>query len=189
VTIKHCKLVLIILVWSTICVGQMARGEPPVSREYALKAAFLYNFAQFVEWPKEAFPDESTPIVFCIVGEDPFGIALEPMKGRAIRGRKTVIKRGVKPDELTKCHICFVSRSEGKNLAKILAELRDWDGLTVSDMEGFAQRGGVIGLVTVEDGIHLEINVDAAERAGLTVSSRLLKLAKIIGGDAGRKGN
>jgi hypothetical protein len=186
---KPCRLVLIILVWSIICVGQMARGEPPVSREYALKAAFLYNFAKFVEWPKEAFPDESTPIAICIVGDDPFGIALEAVKGRAVRGRKTVIKRGVKPDELTTCHICFVSRSEEENLAESLAELRDCHALTVSDVEGFAQRGGVIGLVTVEDGIHLEINVDAAERAGVTVSSRLLKLAKIIRGDTGGREN
>lgn len=188
-TIKHCKLALIILVWSMMCIGQMARGEPPVSREYALKAAFLYNFAKFMEWPKEAFPDESTPIVLCIVGEDPFGMALDSVKGRAVRGRKTVIKRGVKPGELKKCHICFVSGSEEENLGKILAELRDRHALTVSDVEGFAQRGGVISLITVEDGIHLEINVDAAERAGLTVSSRLLKLAKIIRGETGRKEN
>ena len=169
--------------------GQTARGEPPVSREYAIKAAFLYNFAKFVEWPNEAFQDESTPIDLCIVGEDPFGTALEPVKGRAVRGRKTVIKRGVKPDELRKCHICFISRSEEENLAKLLTELRDWQALTVSDVEGFAQRGGVIGLVTVEDEIHLEINIDAAERAGLTVSSRLLKLARIIRGDTGRRDN
>jgi hypothetical protein len=186
---KPCKLVLIILVWGMMFMGQMARGEPPVSREYALKAAFLYNFAKFVEWPKVAFPNESAPIAICIVGDDPFGTALEAVKGRAVRERKTVMKRGVKPDDLRACHICFVSRSEGENLAKILAELRDCHALTVSDVEGFAQRGGVIGLVTVEDEIHLEINVDAAERAGLTVSSRLLKLAKIIRSETGRRDN
>ena len=188
-TMKPYKLVLILLVWSMMGIGQMAQGEPPVSREYALKAAFLYNFAKFVEWPKEAFPDESTPIVLCIVGEDPFGTALEPVKGRPVHGRKTVIKRDVKPDELTTCHICFVGRPEEENLARILAELRDRHALTVGDVEGFAQRGGVIGLVTVEDEIHLEINVDAAERAGLTVSSRLLKLGRIITGETGSREN
>lgn len=186
-TMKPYKLVLIILVWSLMGTGSLARGEPPVSREYALKAAFLYNFAKFVEWPKEAFPDAPTPIALCIVGEDPFGMALEPVRGRAIRGRQTVIKRGAKPDELRTCHVCFVSRSEKDNLTKILAEFRDKHALTVSDVEGFAERGGVIGLVTVEDGIHLEINIDAAERAGLTVSSRLLNLARIIRGDARRR--
>lgn len=188
-TLKPNKLVLIILVWTIICVGPMARGEPPVSREYALKAAFLFNFAKFVEWPKKAFLDESTPIVFCVLGEDPFGTALDPVKGRTVRGRKTVIRRSVKPDELTTCHICFVSKSEEEHLPGILEEVRDWHALTVSDVEGFAELGGVIGLVTVEDGIDLEINLEAADRAGLTVSSRLLKLAKIIRGDTGRKEN
>ena len=91
-----------------------------------------------------------------------------------------VIKHCAKLDQLDKCHLLFVSRSEEKNLPEILAKIKNWNTLTVSDMEGFAQSGGVINFVTVEKKIRFEINLDAAERADLKISSKLLRLAKIV---------
>ena len=146
--------------------------------EYEVKAAFLYNFAKFVEWPEEAFRDSTAPITIGILGKNPFqGELREVIKGKTVQGRKLDVRR-VK-GHLT-CHILFIASSEKDNLKKILQRLAGSCALTVSDIEDFASRGGIIGFLTEENRVRFEINVDAAERAGLRVSSKLLKLAKVV---------
>ena len=171
-----------LVVWVTIAgsFNVHAGSGPGSPTEYQVKAAYLYNFPRFIEWPSSVHWDDQASITLCILGEDPFGGALEPAQGKIVKGRKMVIKHCAKLDQLDKCHLLFVSRSEEKNLPEILAKIKNWNTLTVSDMEGFAQSGGVINFVTVEKKIRFEINLDAAERADLKISSKLLRLAKIV---------
>ena len=177
---RSIKLSLVMCAWVALNAGYNLYAEPSSSREYSVKGAFLYNFAKFVSWPEEAFRDDQMHITLCILGKDPFGGALASVKGKSVKDRKVVIKHCATLDELGKCHILFISRSEEQNLSEILAKVKNWNTLTVSDMEGFAQSGGVNNFVTVEKKIRFEINLDAAERTGLKISSKLLRLAKIV---------
>ncbi|MBI4548186.1 MAG: YfiR family protein [Ignavibacteriae bacterium] len=149
--------------------------------EYQVKAAFLYNFAKFVEWSPETFSDTTTPIVIGILGEDPFEADLDTIvKDKNINGREFVVRRFQALKELEQCHILFISSSEQKDMPKILRRLRNSGMLTVSEVEHFAHIGGMINLVVEENKVRFEINVEAAEREGLKISSQLLKLARIV---------
>lgn len=151
---------------------------PQEAREYLLKAAFLYNFAQFVDWPVDSFKNESAPIHLVILGSDPFGSALETIRDKTVKGRKLVIKRVSRIENLEDCHLLFISASEKGQIKTILHSLRNRSLLTISDLEKFTHLGGVIGLLTVEDKIQFEINLEAAQRNRLKISSELLKLAR-----------
>jgi len=153
-------------------------------REYDLKAVFLFNFAQFVEWPAEAFPDANAPLVIGVLGSDPFGGALDQtVRGEAANGHPFLIKRYNSVDEVSGCHILFISRSETGHLAQIVDRLRGKNTLTVSDADEFAQRGGMILFVTENNRIRLKINVGAARAAKLSLSSKLLRPAEIVGSE------
>ena len=158
-------------------------AEKAAYGEYTVKAAYLYNFAKFVEWPPEVLGDRSVPLSICILGQDPFGDAIDAIKDKSVKGRKLVIRRYSGVEDLKVCHIIFISPSEKENLKGILEKIKDMHVLTVSDMEGFADRGGMINLNKVQKKIRLEINLDAAQHSGLKMSSKLLKIAKIIKGD------
>ena len=149
---------------------------------YKIKAAYLYNFAKFVEWPAEAFTDPSLPLSICIVGEDPFGDALDTIKDKNVKSRKLEIRQHAGNSELKECHILFISPSEKKNLADILEMTKDRHILTVSDMKKFADHGGMIYMNKAKNKIRLEINHEAAKHSGLNMSSKLLKISKIIKG-------
>ncbi|UCF90634.1 MAG: YfiR family protein [Desulfobacterales bacterium] len=168
-----------LLLFSAIT-GKDAFSETSVPREYIVKAAFLYNFAKFVEWPADAFAEIRSPIVLGMLGEDPFGSALDSINHKSVGDREIVIQRLEKLADLKKCHMLFISRSEKNDLDSILAQLSGLNILTVSDMDGFALKGGIIGLFTVGNKIRFEINVDSAKRSGLQISSKLLKLAEIV---------
>jgi len=152
--------------------------------EYQVKAAFLYNFAKFVEWPPDALPNEHSPIVIGILGEDPFGHVLdETVLGKSVNGHELQVTRAKAVQDLKGCQIIFVSSSERKRLPEILANLRGADVLTVGDTEGFAPSGGIIQFTLRENRVRLMVNVEAAERARLKISSRLLALAEIAHDD------
>lgn len=153
----------------------LAATEHP-SMEYQVKAAYLYNFLQFVEWPEEAFKDNQ--INLCVVGEDRFGTALAATAGKTSRGRTIAVKHipSVQP-ELASCHVVFLSRSEGWHEFQVLHELAGRPVLTIGETKGFADRGGVINLVLKGETIRFEINQRAARRNGLKVSAQLLQLA------------
>lgn len=174
------RLTSILLLLLFLTVGLNPTAQASSSREYAIKAVFLYNFAKFVKWPSQSFENSTTPIILCILGKDPFGRLLKPIKDKTVKGKKIIVKYSPKIDGMEKCHVLFVGESEDKQLVRILAKVRDWNVLTVSDIENFSQRGGIIGLTRKEDKIHFEINIDASKRAGLSISSRLLKIARIV---------
>jgi hypothetical protein len=174
--------VLALAVWLTASGTVSAAQDSRTPDEYQVKAAILFNFAKFVEWPDAAFPDSAAPILIGVLGEDPFGSALDAAKNRTVNGRKIQIKRFTTVQEVTACHILFISSSEKGRLAPLLRDLRDFPMLLVGDMEKFAQRGGMINLILQNDTIDFEINVDAVKRAGLKINSRLLNMARIVHG-------
>jgi hypothetical protein len=161
-------------------------ADAPATPEYQVKAALLLQTARFVEWPETAFPDAKAPITVGVVGEDPFGKILErTFKGATVKERPLEVRRFADRDALEPCHILFVSRSESDHLPAILKRLaapgfRAKGPLTVGDLDRFARRGGVIRLALREKRIRIHINVDAANRATLKISSHLLKLATIV---------
>jgi hypothetical protein len=183
------------------------RAEPSSASEYQIKAAFLYNFIQFVDWPEEKSADSNKPIIIGIIGENPFGDAFEPVKNKKVKGRSVIIKRFEsfeelkKPTEknpaspkatpeaskpkssqeietLTECHLLFICSSEQKDLKEIINTIKDHSVLTVGEMGGFLEAGGIINWFVDEKKIRFEINVTVAERSKLKIRSELLRLAK-----------
>jgi hypothetical protein len=153
------------------------RGVP----EYQLKAVFLFNFAQFVEWPPAAVPDSQAPLVLGILGSDPFGRILdETVRGEHLGARPFVVRRYRRVDDVEACDILFISQSEDDRLDEILTRLRERPILTVGDRDGFAARGGMIHFVTDKRRIRLRINLAAVQAAHLTISSKLLRAAEIV---------
>jgi hypothetical protein len=160
--------------------GAAAQASAP-SREYQVKAVFLFNFAQFVDWPPAVFTEENAPLAICVLGNDPFGSYLDDIvRGEQVNSRRLTVQRFRTPDEIKGCQVLFVSRSESKHLEKTLASAREMDALTVSDAEDFASRGGMIQLTMEYGKIRLKINVDAAKASSLTISSKLLRSAEIV---------
>lgn len=156
------------------------RGK--LTREYDLKAAFLFNFGQFVEWPPEAFPESSSPFVMCILGDDPFGKSLDEIVAQeAIRNRRIVVRRHRDVQEISTCHILYVSASETPRLNHILATLGGRHILTVGETDLFTTHNGIIQFLIVENRLRLRINVEAARMAKLSISSQLLRQAEIVG--------
>lgn len=158
-----------------------AHAEVRSSREYQIKAAFLYNFAKFVEWPADRFAEESDPLILCVIGEDPFGNILdETIKGKNIRGRELEIIRLKEVDDLKSCHFLYISTSEQRSLPQIIESIGKASVLTVGEMQDFAELGGIINLITRGNKVRFKINVDVANQAGLKISSRLLRLATVV---------
>ncbi|MGH9432309.1 MAG: YfiR family protein [Terriglobia bacterium] len=163
--------------WTLITVPA-SRTAASAATEYEVKAAYLLNFAKFVQWPVKAAAAQEDAFSICVVGADPFGPALDAIiEGETIGDKKVVARRISKPQDATACRILFISSSEDSELPGVLAALDDSSVLTVSDMPEFTRRGGMIHLILEDRRVRFEINLSAAERAGLTLSSQLLKLA------------
>ena len=159
-----------------------APAQTPVAREYQIKAVFLFNFAQFVEWPPAAFPDETAPLVIGVLGEDPFGPVLdEVVQGESVGGRPLQVRRFGQPEEIGACHILYIARSEAARLGRVVSALKDRGVLTVSDIDGAARSGVMIHFFAENKRIRLRINLEAARQAGLVLSSKLLRPAEIVG--------
>ncbi len=153
------------------------------TREYDLKAAFLYNFLSFVDWPPQALSAPETPFVIGVIGSDPFGSVLNEMvRGERVNGRPIVIRRLSRPAEASQCHILFVSRSEAGGVGEVLRHCRGRAILTVGDMPGFAEAGGMIEFVTEGSRVLLHVNATAAAEAELVISSKLLRVARNVTG-------
>jgi len=179
-------------------IAPKARADSPPSQEYQVKAAFLYNFLQFVDWPEENLADSNEPIIIGIIGKDPFKNAFEPIKNKKVKGRAVVTKRFKSFEDLkkstendipesnqeiktlTKCHLLFICSSEQKNLKEIIDTVKHHSVLTVSEMEGFLESGGIINWLVEDKKVRFEVNTAAAERAKLKIRSNLLRLAKRI---------
>jgi hypothetical protein len=149
--------------------------------EYAVKAAFIYNFAKYIQWPAASASEAKKPFVIGIIGKDPFGQAIDDaMRGLSMQDRTVVVRRLTGIDDVTACSILFISSTEKNNLQRILDVLRKAPVLTVGDMDQFAERGGMINLTTEENRVRFEINVEAIERVGMKPGSHLLRLARIV---------
>ena len=170
----HC-----ILFFSVACL--LCRGTQEVlaqslsSREYEIKAAYLYNFIKYVDWP--SYGDT---ITIGVLGGNPFGTALAPLNGKIVKGRRLLIKEVDSLRDAQKCQIIFVSSSEKSRLQEIFENLKSARVLTVGETQGFASSGGIINFVEENNKVRFEINADAARRTGLNISSELLKLAKLV---------
>jgi hypothetical protein len=155
--------------------------------EYLIKAGFVYNFANLVQWPTASFPQADSPIVIGIVGEDHFGGTLDRvLDGKKVNGRPFAIKRFrsvallAKASDVKECQILYISSSETPHLSELLQLVKGLPVLTIGEMPGFAKSGGIINLVVEDNRVRFEVNVDAAKEADLSISSRLLALARII---------
>jgi hypothetical protein len=159
-----------------------ASGEMPSAiTEYEVKAAFLYKFTLFIDWPKSAFNSKDDPFVIAVLGEDPFEKELDKIAAsETVKGRKIVIARAEKGAAVPFCHILFISSSERKRLAEVLESVRDRPILTVSEIEDFCGQGGGIRFAQENKKVKLRINPQAAKTARLRVRSELLAIAKIV---------
>ena len=161
--------------------GLNLAAQPVATKEYQIKAVFLFNFSQFVEWPTNAFPETQTPLVIGVLGEDPFGTYLEEtVRGETVNNHPLVIQHYRRAEDIKACHILFISQSEAGRLDRIFESLKGRNILTVGDVENFARRGGMIRFITEKNKIRLRINLEAAKAASLTISSKLLRPAEIV---------
>lgn len=156
------------------------RAQSALQREYEIKAAYLYNFINYIDWPTEALPATGGTITIGILGENPFGAALNPLNGKQVKGRTLAVKQVGSVKDLELCQIVFVCNSEKTRVSEILGQLKDSRILTVADIDGFAAQGGIINFISERNKVRFEINPEAARRLGLTISSELLKLAKLV---------
>jgi len=157
----------------------------PVS-EYQVKAAFLYNFAKFIEWPQNADTADMQEFVIGIIGQDPFGSDISVIEGKSVNGQTLRVIQADSLNELKNIRVLFISSSAENRLGEILGKLRGQPVLTVGDTNGYANAGVMINLFKQESKIRFEINPAAAEEAGLRISSHLLRLARIVGQGKGR---
>jgi hypothetical protein len=151
------------------------------AKEYQVKAVFLFNFTQFVDWPVDSFNEATSPFIICIFGEDPFGPYLEKIiAGEKVEEHTIIIKRVSKIEDAKGCHILFINASGVNRLKEILTSVEGQPILTVSDANNFAKNGGVIRMYTEDKKIKIRINLTAAKASELTISSKLLGIADIV---------
>ena len=163
--------------------GNPAHAEPRGSEESLVKAAFIFNFAKFVEWPPNSFADGDSPLVLCVLGEDPIQSALASVAGKMIGAHPLVVKPAASVENTAACHMLFIAGAKRGDFAPILNSLDRRPVLTIGDSEGFAREGVIINLVKARGKIRFEINLEAANRSGLNISSKLLKLAMVVVGN------
>lgn len=150
-----------------------------VADEYQVKAAFLFNFAKFVEWPQFAFKGPDDPIAICVLGRDPFGTALEDVvRNKSVANRGFVVRDVASSQEATKCQILFVTISERKRFRLLLDELKGRSILTVGESDDFTASGGIVNFRLKDQLVRIEIDAAAADKVGLKISSKLLSLAQ-----------
>jgi len=190
--IKTYILLMFVLV---LFAGTQASADTASNREYQLKAAFLYNFIMFVDWPEEKMPDANEPVIIGILGDDPFGQAFEPIKDKKAKERTVIIQRFGRWEDLAKLsredsdrqiaeicksHLLFICDSERQQLQEIMHFIEGHNILTVGQMEDFLTSGGIIKFVIEDDKIRFEINAVSAAKAKLQIRSQLLRLAKKV---------
>jgi hypothetical protein len=168
---------VLVAIW-VLLISINGRTQDSAPTEYQIKAAFIYNFARFVEWPSKAFAGAKSPMVIGVLGDNPFHEDLErTLHAKSIDDHPLVVKQFRSPMEATNCQILFISNSEKAHLPQILEGLKGASILTLGEMDHFTERGGMINFVAEGTKIRFQINNDAAANAGLRVSSKLLALS------------
>jgi hypothetical protein len=177
---RNFRLMLSLSVAAIFTIALPAHADE-VAGEYKVKAAFIYNFAQFVDWPDTAFTSADAPFVVAVVGKDPFeGILEQVVAGKRVGARRVIVKHFDSADQIGPCQILFVPMTEDDSLSGIIQKVQNSAVLTIGESEDFDSSGGCFRFFTDDNKMRFEINQDAAEQAGLRVSSKLLKLAKIF---------
>jgi hypothetical protein len=174
---KFMARILLLLICLTLCAPMAGAAESGKLSEHEVKAAFLFNFIKYVEWPPTAIPRENTYLTICIVGKSPLNDVIESLAGKTVKNRKLVIKLLSRIEDLGECNILFINASVKSSLPQLFAATAGRSILTVSDSKGFATAGGIIEFVPVKDKIRFEINNRVAQQINLRLSSHLLKLA------------
>ncbi|MGA9643344.1 MAG: YfiR family protein [Terriglobales bacterium] len=173
---------LLLLEMILLIFGLAARAQE--TEEYRVKAAFLFHFAQLVDWPVGALGDDKQPLTVCTIGKDPFDGNLETMlQGKLIGARPLQVRHLKERTEIHGCQLLFIGNGERKGVASLLAALKDEAVLTVGESDDFVKQGGMIDLSMENNKVRFDINLDAAVRAKLKISSRLLVLAKNVVGN------
>jgi hypothetical protein len=159
-----------------VCARAHADDAPQGPSEYQVKAAFLYNFVKFIDWPA----GQEGPIELCVLGKDPFGGAIERViAGKAVNGRPLAIRRIGDIAAARTCQVLFVSASEASRVSEITKAVHTWSVLTVSEIDRFSERGGIVTFLMEGQRVRFQINPKAAASAGLKISSKLLQLAVV----------
>lgn len=159
----------------------MLAGGEGLPSEFEIKAIYLVKFIQFVDWPSAAFAGENSPLVIGVLGSDPFGEVLDEVtRDEMIKNRRVTVRRFHNLRDVEGVQVLYVSSSERSRMHSILAAMSGRSVLTVGDVEGFSVEGGVVRFVTENRKVHFRINIDAAKRANLQISSKLLQLAEIV---------
>ena len=161
-------------------------AQDPLEDEALLTAAFIYNFAKFIRWPMGTWTGPKGPLVLCTVGKDELLGSLERLGNERIGGRPVVIRRVDADAGGRECHILYISGSEHRHFARLIEQTLAAPVLTISEIRGFADSGGVIQLFRAKDRIRFKINLDVATRKRLKLSARLLDLAEVIAGETAR---
>ena len=175
--------VLCFLLWLAGFAGLPTATRAQAPGEYQVKAAFIYNFGKFVEWPGEDETSPSDPFRICILGENPFGDEFsQATRGKQIKGHPIVVTPIARADQAAPCHVLFIAATERHAIQKTLEQIQTFRVLTVGESQDFAALGGIIRLELEEGRVRFEVNLTAAERARLKISSRLLGLAKAVTG-------
>jgi hypothetical protein len=180
--LRNIRIVAVCLICVAFALPSRAQtADSPDSSEYLIKAGFIYNFANLMQWPANTFSSPDSPIVIAIVGTDTSGGILdEVLAGKKVNGRPFAVKHLKRGMDLKGCNIVFVSASETAHLDEILHLVKNLPILTIGETPSFALRGGIINFIVVDDKVRFEVNVEAAKQADISISSRLLALAKIV---------
>ncbi|MBA4417332.1 MAG: DUF4154 domain-containing protein [Syntrophus sp. (in: bacteria)] len=177
---SYFRFIIIFLSAITVFATSFTHGEELEFSEYELKAGFIYNIAKFVEWPDKKTADTKKIINLYVLGSDPFGRILDQITGKKVKGKILEVKHIRSPKDLRDCHMLFISSSEREKLPDILESLKDSNILTIGDTNGYGQQGVIINFYMEQKKVRFEVNTNIAKRAKLSISSQLLKLAKII---------
>lgn len=171
------RLVLIVVLGTMVACA--AQGQ--TVDEYQVKAAYMYNFAKFVDWPAQAFDSPAQPIVFCVLGQTPLGQALSnALSGKVVDKRPLVFRQLTDSKQAGKCQVLFISSPDKKQVRQTLDEVKSLNVLTVGEGEDFTNQGGIVRFLLAADRVRLEFNLDAVDDAKLRVSSKLLSLGRTV---------
>jgi hypothetical protein len=187
ITVLVMAVVLVVMITTSNVYSESKSAQ---YKEYEVKAAFMYNFLKFVNWPKEKSAQDNNQIIIGIIGEDPFGSAADVFKGKTIEDHQVAIKyfdnarqlkeSSEKAQEIAKCYLLFICASEQKNVKDIIDVVSQRGVLTVGDSEKFIESGVIINFMLEDNKIRFDINLDSSEKAGLEIRSQLLRLARKV---------
>jgi YfiR/HmsC-like len=181
---------LLILIFMLASAITSFAADPETLTEYQIKAGFFFNFTRFVEWPEDAFATPTSPIVACVVGETPLtDLLTEVALGKVVNGRAVSITQVKPADDFRGCNLLFISEGVERHTREILARLRKTKTLTVGETPGFPRAGGMINFSIQDNKVKLEMNLDAATRAGLKVNSQLIAVSRLVSPNSAAEDN